>query len=124
MERFEIVDLSRVTFVSDRGANFLKALKDFQAYSCTAHRLNNIIKRCFFINDTKNPEEDAIGNDQVFDENSSDEDIDSLIDVHSINDVPKKGLHILQTIIECKKLVKYIKQVSFPTSVFFTNLFQ
>lgn len=124
MERFEISDLSRVTFVSDRGANFLKALKDFQAYSCAAHRLNNIVKRCFFINDTTKNEDDSAENIGLFHEDSSDEDIESLIDVHSLDDVPKKALHILQNIIECKRLVKYVKQVSFHTLSCLIGLFR
>jgi hypothetical protein len=113
LSRFEIVDLSEVTFVSDRGANFLKALKCFQAYSCAAHRLNNIVKRCFFVNEKHKNQEDSMDNIFGDDDNEVEEDIEALIDVTTLNDVPRKALHILQNVIECKKLVKYVKQVSF-----------
>jgi hypothetical protein len=101
-----------VTFVSDRGANFLKALKRFQAYSCAAHRLNNIVKRCFFVDEKKKTEDDAVDNDFIFQDDAVEEDIESLIDVNALSDIPRKALHVLHNIIECKKLVKYIKQVS------------
>ncbi|CAF1508392.1 unnamed protein product [Adineta ricciae] len=111
LERFDIFDLTQVTFVSDRGANFVKALQHFQAYSCTAHRLNNIVKRCFFINEAKKNEEDSTSTEVSFDDNGPDEeDVDALIDINSLSDVPKKALYILQNVIECKKLVKYVKQ--------------
>ncbi len=101
-----------MTFVSDRGANFLKALKRFQAYSCAAHRLNNIVKRCFFVDEKKKTEDDAVDNDFIFQDDAVEEDIESLIDVNALSDIPRKALHVLHNIIECKKLVKYIKQVS------------
>ncbi len=113
LERFEIFDLSEVTFVSDRGANFLKALKRFQAYSCAAHRLNNIVKRCFFVDEKNKNQEDAVDYDFAFEDDAVEEDIEALIDVTALNDVPKRALHVLHNVIECKKLVKYVKQVSF-----------
>ena len=116
MSRFEIIDLAEVTFVSDRGANFLKALKRFQAYSCAAHRLNNIVKTCFFVNDKNKNQEDVLEN--VFGNDTElEEDIEHLIDVTELNDIPRKALHVLHNIIECKKLVKYVKQVSFDLYV-------
>ncbi len=102
-----------MTFVSGRGANFLKALKRFQAYSCAAHRLNNIVKRCFFVDEKKKTEDDAVDNDFIFQDDAVEEDIESLIDVNALSDIPRKALHVLHNIVECKKLVKYIKQVSF-----------
>ncbi|CAF1553129.1 unnamed protein product [Adineta ricciae] len=110
LSRFEIVDLADVTFVSDRGANFLKALKRFQAYSCAAHRLNNIVKKCFFVQEKNKNQEDVMEN--VFDGANTEleEDIEDLIDVTTLTDIPRKALHVLQNIIECKKLVTYVKK--------------
>ena len=42
--------MSDITFVTDRGANFIKGLNDFTVVFCTAHRLNNILKRTFYQN--------------------------------------------------------------------------
>lgn len=42
--------MSDITFVTDRGANFIKGLKDFTVVFCTAHRLNNILKQTFYQN--------------------------------------------------------------------------
>ncbi|CAF1430901.1 unnamed protein product [Adineta steineri] len=99
LSRFEIIDLHEITFVSDRGANFLKALKRFQAYSCAAHRLNNIVKCCFFVNE-KNKKQDDL-EENVFNNNDEvEEDIEALIDVTTLGDIPKKALQVLENIIE------------------------
>ena len=74
LNRFEIVDLSEVTFVSDRGANFLKALKRFQAYSYVAYRLNNIVKRCFFVNEENKNKEDSMDSVVGYEDNEVEED--------------------------------------------------
>jgi hypothetical protein len=91
--RLEIVDLSEVIFVSDRDGNFLKALKDFQAYPCVAHRLNKIVKKRFSANEkNKNQEDDMVivaSVDIDFDE----EYIEVLIDSTTDTDVPRKALH-------------------------------
>jgi hypothetical protein len=113
LNRFEIFDLSDITFVSDRGANFLKALKRFQAYSCAAHRLNNIVKKCFFVNEKNKNQEDDMAIVACDDIDFEEEDIEALIDITALTDVPRKALHILQNVIECKKLVRFVKQVSF-----------
>ena len=112
MNRFEIVDLSKVTFVSDRGANFLKVLKRSQAYSCVAHCLNNIVKHCFFVNEKNKIQADSMDSVFGYEDNEVEEGIETLIDTTALNDVPRKALHILQNVIECKKLVKYVKQIS------------
>ncbi|CAF4592158.1 unnamed protein product [Rotaria socialis] len=109
LSRFEIFDLHGITFVSDRGANFLKALKRFQAYSCAAHRLNNIVKRCFFVNE-KSKKQDDLEENVFTNDDELEEDIEALIDVTALSDIPRKALHVLQNIIECKKLVKYVKK--------------
>ncbi|CAF2868573.1 unnamed protein product [Rotaria sp. Silwood2] len=48
LEPFGITDLTKLNFVSDRGPNFLKALKPFATTNCVAHRLNNIPKGGFY----------------------------------------------------------------------------
>lgn len=42
----EYMDL--ITFVTDRGSNFKKAFSDHKVLYCVAHRLNNVLKRCFY----------------------------------------------------------------------------
>ena len=123
LNQFEIVDLSEVTFVSDRGTNFLKALKRFQAYSCVAHRLNNIVKHCFFVNEKNKNQEDSMDSHFGYKDNEVEENIETLIDTTALNDVPRKALHILQNIIGCKKLVKYVKQVSFHLYVYMNRYY-
>lgn len=41
--------MNQITFVTDRGSNFLKAFRLHKALYCVAHRLNNILKRCFLL---------------------------------------------------------------------------
>ena len=42
-----------ITYVTDRGSNFLKAFRLHKVLYCVAHRLNNILKRCFYQNPVK-----------------------------------------------------------------------
>ncbi|CAF3359964.1 unnamed protein product [Rotaria sp. Silwood2] len=42
----EYMDL--ITFVTDRGSNFIKGLKQHRLMFCVAHRLNGILKKTFF----------------------------------------------------------------------------
>ena len=37
-----------ITFVIDRGSNFIKGLHEFRLMFCVAHRLNGILKKTFF----------------------------------------------------------------------------
>jgi len=41
------VDLQKVVFVTDRGANVLEAMKDFKHISCTDHMLNTVLSHLF-----------------------------------------------------------------------------
>ena len=52
------------------------------------------------------------------DDNEANEDIETSIDAPALNDIPRKALHVLQNVIECKKLVKYVKQVKFHLYVY------
>lgn len=40
--------MTKLNFVSDRGANFLKALKPYSTTNCVAHRSNNVVKVGFY----------------------------------------------------------------------------
>ncbi|CAF4894958.1 unnamed protein product [Rotaria socialis] len=40
--------MDKITFVTDRGANFIKALMAFRVLLCVAHRLNNVLKKTFY----------------------------------------------------------------------------
>lgn len=56
-EQLDLFDLGnqidKITFVTDRGANFKKAFYSHKVLYCVAHRLNNILKRCFYYTDKK-----------------------------------------------------------------------
>jgi hypothetical protein len=45
--------MDNITFVTDRGSNFKKAFRLHKVLFCVAHRLNNILKRCFYQNSNK-----------------------------------------------------------------------
>lgn len=96
--------------MSDRGSNFVKALKNFFVIWCFAHRLNNVLKLCFFTAATKEDKRKAMDNMQLSDD--SDEDFDSVIKSECVQDLPKKALYVLKVVFECKALVKYVKKVS------------
>jgi hypothetical protein len=42
------INLSNTNIMCDRGSNFVKCFKYYNPLHCYAHRLNNIIKKCFF----------------------------------------------------------------------------
>ncbi|CAF3998528.1 unnamed protein product, partial [Rotaria sp. Silwood1] len=105
LEPFGIIDLSQVFFVSDRGSNFVKALTHFFVIWCFAHRLNNVLKLCFFTAATKEEKRKAMDNTQLSDD--SDEDFDLVIKSDCVQDLPKKALYVLKVVFECKALVKY-----------------
>ena len=48
LEQYDLCDLSRISFMSDRGANLVKALREYDTLFCFLHRVNNILKRAFF----------------------------------------------------------------------------
>ncbi|CAF3886290.1 unnamed protein product [Rotaria sp. Silwood1] len=53
LEFFGINSLADVNIVCDRGSNFVCAFKNFQPIFCYGHRINNIVKICFYQNKTK-----------------------------------------------------------------------
>jgi hypothetical protein len=42
--------LDLITYVTDRGSNFVKGLRDYHLMFCVAHRLHGILKKTFFQN--------------------------------------------------------------------------
>jgi hypothetical protein len=54
LDQFDLgAQMEKITFVTDRGANFNKAFNKHKVLYCVAHRLNNILKRCFYHTDKK-----------------------------------------------------------------------
>ncbi|CAF1138153.1 unnamed protein product [Didymodactylos carnosus] len=45
--------MDTITYVTDRGANFLKAFRSNKVLLCVVHRMNNVLKRCFYQNPSK-----------------------------------------------------------------------
>ncbi|CAF4557748.1 unnamed protein product [Rotaria socialis] len=45
---FDLIDFDQLHFASDRGANLVRALRNYDTLFCYPHRLNNILKRAFF----------------------------------------------------------------------------
>ena len=48
LEPYGIYDLTKLSFLSDRGANLIKALEDYETLFCFPHRINNVLKTAFF----------------------------------------------------------------------------
>jgi hypothetical protein len=60
------------------------------------------VKQCFFVNEKNKNQEDDIAI-VASDDYNFQEYIEALIDITAVTDVPRKALHILQNMIECKK---------------------
>ncbi|CAF1565237.1 unnamed protein product, partial [Didymodactylos carnosus] len=48
LEVYGLIELNKLNFISDRGSNFVAALRQFTPMYCFAHRLNNILKLSFY----------------------------------------------------------------------------
>ena len=81
------------------------------------------MKHCFFVNEKNKNQEDSMDSLLGYEDNQVEVDVETLIDTTAFNDVPRKALHILQNVIECKKLVKYVKQVSFHLCVYMNRYY-
>lgn len=75
--------MDTITYVTDRGANFVKAFRSNQVLLCVVHRMNNILKRCFFQNPSK-----------------------------KLNHSPGKSLHTLTSLISMEKTPVKVKGAS------------
>jgi hypothetical protein len=125
LKTFGINDLSTLKFVSDRGSNFVKALRDYSSYFCFAHRLNNILVLCFYQNDSVKAQtgvSSAAATDTLFSSEgplgyfgaNGDSDELSLIDTSKtmLKDLPHCAREVLRVLNNCKEIVKYVKLVS------------
>jgi hypothetical protein len=72
-----------LNFVSDRGANLVKALKPYSTTNCVAHRFNNVVKVSFYQTNKKKRKNNKIVPIQVLEmislsdsENDTDDDED------------------------------------------------
>ncbi|CAF4192312.1 unnamed protein product, partial [Rotaria sp. Silwood2] len=153
LEPYGIDDLTKLSFMSDRGTNLIKALQTYETLFCFPHRINNVLKRAFFQQKIRQTSTNSLTTVQtttttpsssniVTNENcqsssssSSEEEEEELFKltkqikkkktkknkslIHIENDPMKlelKDLHIkaqeiIETIKQCKKLVRYIKKV-------------
>jgi len=59
----------------------------------------------FFTAATKEDKRKTMNNMQLSDD--SDEDIDSVVNSHCVQDLPKKALYVLKVVFECKASIKY-----------------
>lgn len=47
LNEFGMTDLNKITFVTDRGANFIAALREYNRLSCQDHLINNCLQSAF-----------------------------------------------------------------------------
>jgi hypothetical protein len=150
LEPFGIYDLSKLSFMCDRGTNLVKALQNYETLFCFAHRINNVLKRGFFqlksnqkatnssaTTQTTASSTTTSGKIDSDESSSSTEEEEEIIkptkqikiktkkpkkDPKSstvvndpmklkLTDLPTKAQEIIETIKQCKKLVRYIKKV-------------
>ena len=124
MERFGIRDVSVVQFVSDRGSNFVKALKNYSSYNCFVHRLNNVLVLCFYQKETVKAQTGSSSESKNAADSSPPDVLDSSIieDIDEelfldaskidIKNVPNCAREVLRVLNNCKEIVKYVKLVS------------
>ena len=121
-----IGDLSAIHIVCDRGSNFLKAFQHLNPFTCYGHRLNNVLKRSFFPHQKQSTIAQGVGIEKI----SSSDDDDSFyipskpikkkdVNVGEKNamttkliDASPAAQQLIKTIVVCKLLAKYIKEVS------------
>ncbi|CAF3364514.1 unnamed protein product [Rotaria socialis] len=122
LRRFNIVDLSLLRFVSDRGPNFVKALKNYSTHFCFAHRLNNILVLCFYQNESIKAQttfSSDLANDDGFtledptNCSTSDADIEEIVFVDisktNVKELPVCARDVLKVLNNCKDVVRYVK---------------
>ena len=122
--KFGIVDISVLKFVSDRGANFVKALKDYTSHFCFAHRLNNILVSCFYQNEAVKfqsgcsdfEDENVFSSKDLLDCSLLTDGTDEMAFVEAsklnVKNLPSYVREVLKTLNNCKDIVKYTKLVS------------
>ncbi|CAF1093959.1 unnamed protein product [Adineta ricciae] len=119
--KFNINDLSTLKFVTDRGSNFVKAMKNYSSYFCFAHRLNNILVLGFYQNESIKKQtkisditgESKTDSDGVLNFYTLDGDIDNVLLVNmsktKVQDLPDCVREVLKVLNNCKDVVKYVK---------------
>jgi hypothetical protein len=99
LAQFDLVQhMNRITFVTDRGSNFLKAFKSHKAIRCVAHRLNNILKQCFYQHVLKTKP------------NSSDKFVRQLTSISAIDETPKKKKNLSTTYLQASPEIEVDSQ--------------
>jgi len=89
LAQFDLLQyMNDITFVTDRGSNFLKAFRSHKALYCVAHRLNNILKRCFYQNLGKKTTK------------SKDKTVHPITTITQIEETPKKKKTISTTYMQ------------------------
>ncbi|CAF1450309.1 unnamed protein product [Adineta ricciae] len=120
--KFNINDLSTLQFVTDRGSNFVKAMKNYSSYFCFAHRLNNILVLGFYQNESIKKQtkafsdmtgENETNSDGIFNCCSLNNDTDGIVLINmsktKVQDLPDCVREILKVLNNCKDVVKYVK---------------
>ena len=122
----------KLNFVCDRGSNFIKALKDFSPLYCSAHRLNNVLKKCFFQSKNSRLSRISVTPSTITDvseSTSSSDDDDEFIVLSTrmlkkkttvtngslqmeFDRIPESAKDVIRTIDSSKKLVRYVKKVA------------
>ncbi|CAF1143835.1 unnamed protein product [Adineta ricciae] len=128
------INLTDVNIITDRGANFLKAFSKHDPICCFGHRLNNVLKICFFYQQSKrktnkSPPKEVFSSTTLIlpndcsgvekDELSSSSDSDSSGDEENQREnyppeqsslaIPSEAKQVLFVLKQAKKLVKYAK---------------
>ena len=119
----------KLNFVCDRGSNFIKALKDFSPLYCYVHRLNNILKKCFFQSKNSRISITPSTITDVSESTSSSDDYDEFIVLSTrmlkknttvtngslqmeFDRIPESAKGVIRTIDSSKKLARYVKKVA------------
>ncbi|CAF3430768.1 unnamed protein product, partial [Rotaria socialis] len=122
IKRFGVDDISFVKFASDRGPNFVKALKNYTSYFCFGQRLNDILVMCFYQNEpikvqirssTGSMNGNIFSSKDFIDSSIAGDDI-AFVEISKTNvkDLPNFAREVLKTLNNCKDIVKYVKLVS------------
>ncbi len=111
--------------MTDRGPNFVKAMKNYSSYFCFVHRLNNILVLCFYQNESiKNQTTTSsdlssghiLNSEDLLDCLTSDGNIDQVrfvnISKTKVEDLPNSAREVLKVLNSCKSIVTYVKVVS------------
>ncbi|CAF1275599.1 unnamed protein product [Rotaria magnacalcarata] len=129
------MDKKKIVFTSDRGPNILKALKGQPLILCFAHRMNNVLKICFYetahkkrimqaaTTPTRQPKKPKFIIESSSDESLSEDDVKTPSPLKyiesntSLSELPSKACELLDVITTSKQLVKYVKLCGLNKSI-------